>query len=125
MFLSGKNADILGFETNLCTDFYLLFALVSHGYALSRAVHQGARDHFAARRRRVVPFVEKYYSLKGALRINRKAFAKDMLRTGQFTVGHALSGDSGVLVMCCATLGLTEVSPGFRTRVHRTCMGLR
>jgi len=47
---------------------------------VSHAVTQGAQKYFVQRRERVIPFVEKHYSLKGALQINREALGKDLLR---------------------------------------------
>jgi hypothetical protein len=93
---------------------------------ISRAVVQGARDYFAARRQRVVPFVEKHYSMKGALQINRKAFGQDLLRAPANLLWAMpyLGIHVSSFILRKAKLqqlsdSLAKVPPGFRTRVQQ------
>lgn len=93
---------------------------------ISHAVAQGARDYFAARRQRVVPFVEKHYSMKGALRINRKAFGQDLLRAPANLLWampylgiHVSSYLLRKAKMQQVGESLAKVPPGFRTRVQQ------
>jgi hypothetical protein len=93
---------------------------------ISRAVAQGARDYFTARRQRVVPFVENHYSLKGALQINRKAIGKDLLRAPANLLWAMpyLGIHVSSLLLRKARLRnfgdwLANVPPGFRTRVQQ------
>ncbi|WP_455212417.1 DUF6635 family protein [Kaarinaea lacus] len=98
----------------------------SYKEIISRAVIQGARDYFAARRQRVAPFVEKHYSLKGALLINRKAIGKDLLRAPANLLWAMpyLGIQASSFVLRKARLQslsdwLTKTPPGFRTRVQQ------
>lgn len=93
---------------------------------IARVVVQGARDYFAARRQRVAPFVEKHYSLKGALQINRKAFGKDLLLAPANLLWATpyLGIHVSSLLLRKARLHnlgdwLSNVPPGFRTRVQQ------
>ena len=52
------------------------------GRALAeRAVRDGLARYFADRRSRVDPFVDRHFSLRGALAIHRAALGLDILRT--------------------------------------------
>ena len=93
---------------------------------ISRAVIQGARDYFAARRQRVVPFVEKHYSIKGALQINRKAVGQDLLRAPAnllWATPYLGIHVSAYLLrrakMQKLSASLAKIPPGFRTRVQQ------
>ncbi len=51
------------------------------GSELARlAVADGARRYFAARRERIGPFVDRHFSLRGALRLHRAALGWDILK---------------------------------------------
>ena len=93
---------------------------------ISNAVTQGARDYFEARRQRLVPFVEKHFSVKGALRINRKAIGRDLLRAPANLLWAMpyLSIHVSSFLLRKAKLqqlsdSLAKVPPGFRTRVQQ------
>lgn len=92
---------------------------------VSLAVKNGARLYFNDRRRRVIPFVEKHFSLKGALQINSKALGKDMIRAPanllwampylSIHVSSLLMRKAGITSMGEI---LAKVPPGFRTQVQ-------
>lgn len=90
------------------------------------AVSEATRRYLVERRARVAPFTRKHFSLRGALRINRRALGKDMLRTpanvlwavpqllarGGAALGRKLGLDS-------LAQWLDRLPPGFKTDVER------
>ena len=90
------------------------------------AVTEATRRYLAERRARVGPFTRKHFSFRGALRINRRALGKDLLRTPAnvlWMVPHLLAQGG-------ATLGrklgfariarrLEQTPVGFKTDVER------
>ena len=93
---------------------------------ISLAVIQGAKDYFAARRQHVAPFVEKHFSLQGALRINREALGIDLLRAPANLLWAMpyLGIQSSAFLLRKARLRklsdwLAKAPPGFRTRVQQ------
>ena len=93
---------------------------------ISLAVVKGARQYFAARRQRVVPFVEQHYSLKGALKINRQALGKDLLRAPANLLWampylgiHVSSFILRKAKLESLSTRLEKIPPGFRTTRNR------
>ncbi|WP_455205373.1 DUF6635 family protein [Kaarinaea lacus] len=91
-----------------------------------RAVNSGARDYFASRRDKVAPFVEQHFCLKGALRINRNALGKDMLRAPAnllWAMPYLSIHVSSLLLRKSGAKALSDVMdkvpPGFRTKVQQ------
>jgi hypothetical protein len=90
------------------------------------AVSDATRTYLAQRRIRVDPFTRKHFSFRGALRINRRALGKDLLRTPI----NVLWSIPYLLVRGGAALGrklrldffarqIERLPPGFKTDVER------
>ena len=98
-------------------------ALVARIHA---AVTEATRCYLADRRARVGPFTRKHFSVRGALRINRHALGKDLLRTPAnvlWIIPHLLAQGGAMLGR---KLRLNEVAQrlerlpaGFKTDVER------
>lgn len=98
-------------------------ALVARIHA---AVTEATRRYLADRRVRVDPFTRKHFSVRGALRINRHALGKDLLRTPAnvlWIIPHLLAQGGAVLGR---KLRLNEIAQrlehlpaGFKTDVER------
>jgi hypothetical protein len=98
-------------------------ALVARIHA---AVVEATRRYLADRRARVGPFTRKHFSFRGALRINRRALGKDLLRTPAnllWAIPQLLARGGAVLGR---KLGLNPVAQrldrlpaGFKTDVER------
>lgn len=93
---------------------------------IAEAVTSGAKRYFDSRRGRIPDFVQTHFSLKGALRINRRALGGDLLRAPANLMWAApyLGLRVSSLVLRKAgvkRLGerLGRVPPGFQTRVQR------
>jgi hypothetical protein len=90
------------------------------------AVSDATRCYLAERRVRVAPFTRRHFSFKGALRINRRALGKDLLRTPANVLwsipyllvrgGAALSRK---LRLDAFARQLGRLPPGFKTDVER------
>lgn len=90
------------------------------------AVTEATRGYLADRRARVGPFTQKHFSFRGALRINRRALGKDLLRTPAnvlWVIPHLLARGAGALSrklrLNMVAQQLARLPPGFKTDVER------
>jgi hypothetical protein len=90
------------------------------------AVTEATRQYLAERRARVDAFTRRHYSLRGALRINRRALGLDLLRTPAnvlWAIPHLLArGVAGLgrkLRLDQLSRCLDRLPPGFKTDVER------
>lgn len=90
------------------------------------AVSEATRRYLAERRARVKPFTRRHFSFKGALRINRRALGKDLLRTPAnvfWSVPHLLAQGGAVLGRKLKWQALVDrldrLPSGFKTDVER------
>ncbi|MFO1370881.1 MAG: DUF6635 family protein [Candidatus Competibacteraceae bacterium] len=90
------------------------------------AVTEATRQYLANRRTRITPFTRKHFSLKGALRINRRALGRDLLRTPAnvlWAIPQLLARGGATLSrkLKLETLAgqLDRLPPGFKTDVER------
>ncbi|MBL8259857.1 MAG: hypothetical protein JNM60_08630 [Candidatus Competibacteraceae bacterium] len=90
------------------------------------AVTEATRRYLADRRARVGPFTRKHFSFRGALRINRRALGKDLLRTPAnvlWILPHLLAQGGAALGrklrLDRIALRLERLPAGFKTDVER------
>ncbi len=93
---------------------------------VNAAVSEATRHYLAERRTRVASFTRKHFSFRGALRINRRAFGKDLLRTPAnvfWAVPHLLARGGAALGRQIGLDSLAQrldrLPPGFKTDVER------
>lgn len=93
---------------------------------LHHAFAEAAQNYLASRRERVKPFTRHYFSFKGALRLNRKALGKDLLRTPAniawmppYLFSRGAAAASHKLGMERAARFLGKLPPGFKTDVEK------
>jgi hypothetical protein len=93
---------------------------------VNAAVSEATRRYLAERRTRVASFTRKHFSFRGALRINRRAFGKDLLRTPAnvfWAVPHLLARGGAAfgrqLGLDSLAQRLDRLPPGFKTDVER------
>lgn len=90
------------------------------------AVIEATRRYLADRRARVGPFTRKHFSFRGALRINRRALGKDLLRTPanvMWAVPQLLARGGAILSrklrLNSVAWRLERLPAGFKTDVER------
>ena len=90
------------------------------------AVIEATRRYLADRRARVGPFTRKHFSFRGALRINRRALGKDLLRTPanvMWAVPQLLARGGAILSrklrLNSVARRLERLPAGFKTDVER------
>ncbi len=90
------------------------------------AVIEATRRYLADRRARVGPFTRKHFSFRGALRINRRALGKDLLRTPanvMWAVPQLLARGGAILSrklrLHSVARRLERLPAGFKTDVER------
>ncbi|HRD66493.1 MAG TPA: hypothetical protein PKY50_10095 [Candidatus Competibacter sp.] len=93
---------------------------------ISTAVTEATRQYLAERRIRVAPFTQKHFSLRGALRINRCALGKDLLRTPAnvlwmvpYLLAQGGAALSRKLRLNTISQRLAHLPTGFKTDVER------
>ena len=89
--------------------------------AIHEAVTEATRCYLASRREKVRPFTKQHFGPRGALRLNRLALGKDLVRApaNVFWAGPYLLARGGSAV--CRRLGL----PGAATRLERLPPGFK
>jgi hypothetical protein len=90
------------------------------------AVSDATRCYLAERRVRVAPFTRRHFSFRGALRINRRALGKDLLRTPTnvlWSIPYLLACGGAALGrklrLDAIARQLDRLPPGFKTDVER------
>ncbi|MBK8534749.1 MAG: hypothetical protein IPL59_06305 [Candidatus Competibacteraceae bacterium] len=90
------------------------------------AVNDATRCYLAERRARVAPFTRRHFSFRGALRINRWALGKDLLRTPTnvlWSIPYLLARGGAALSrklrLDTFAQQLDRLPPGFKTDVER------
>lgn len=93
---------------------------------IADAVSKGADSYFESCRQRVPEFVNRHYSLNGALRIHRKAIGGDLLRAPAnllWGVPYLFTHASRILLHKAGAKGLSQrldhIPPGFKTQVQK------
>ncbi len=93
---------------------------------INAAVSDAMRGYLAERRTRVAPFTRRHFSLRGALRINRRALGKDLLRTPInviWSIPYLLGRGGAALGRKCRLDAfaryLDRLPSGFKTDVER------
>lgn len=90
------------------------------------AIGDAVRGYLAERRTRVAPFARRHFSFKGALRINRRALGKDLLRTpanvlwsAPYLLARGGAALSRKLRLDALARRLDRLPSGFKTDVER------
>jgi hypothetical protein len=98
---------------------------------IAAAVDAGARQFFRERRERVPRFVATHFSLRGALRLHRRALGLDLLRAPvnvlwavPYLGVHLSRSALQKIGAKRLAAGLQRVSPGFQTAVQREVLRL-
>ncbi len=90
------------------------------------AVSAATRDYLAARRARVEAFAQRHFGWRGALRLNRRALGRDLLRTplnllwaGPYLLGRSAGALAGRLGARGLAGRMARLPAGLRTDVQR------
>ena len=93
---------------------------------IERAVSRGIERYVESRKARVPQFVARHFSVKGALKLHRKALGRDLYRAPlniawavPSLAVHGLAGALGKLGMAGAAARLEKLPRGFETDVQR------
>lgn len=110
--------------TTLLKDSYSLPALAPE--LVERAVERGIQRYIKSRKRRVPEFVDHYFSFRGAWRLHRKAFGRDLYRMPVNVIWsipvvavQLLAGLSRKMGAKTVAQWLDKLPKGFETAVQR------